>query len=512
MDRAPVTAADLVAVRERLVEAALPEGQPERIDLLRALEELKAAVTAVQATVVVALDASARQEEASAGVPAAKRGRSVPAQVGLALRESPARARSFLGAARAWRTELPHTFSALRAGRLSAWRATVLVRETAHLPVEARRLVDREICADAAASEGVGTAELIARVKKRAAELDPAAVADRARRAQGERAVWIRPAPDTMSYVTALLPVAQGVGVYAALRRAADGAVGRGDERSRGQIMADTFVERVTGQARADEVPVAVNLVVSDATLLGAGHAPAVLTADAGPGGGVVPAQVARNIVAHGLDANASWLRRLYVDPGGNLVAASSRSRFFVEGLAAMLRARDQGICRTPFCDAPVRHADHVVPASRNGPTELSNGQGLCESCNQVKNSGALRQRVIDDGPRHTVVTTTATGHVYASIAPEPPRPAVRAVTPATVRRVSRETGRPTAGLRPTVGVRPAVAQAGRRRQTTATAKVARTGHGPPSGRSPAPGRQQQPRSPVERELIAGRLLARAQG
>jgi hypothetical protein len=31
--------------------------------------------------------------------------------------------------------------------------------------------------------------------------------------------VTIRPAPDCMTYVTALLPVAQGVGVYAALNR-----------------------------------------------------------------------------------------------------------------------------------------------------------------------------------------------------------------------------------------------------------------------------------------------------
>ena len=48
-----------------------------------------------------------------------------------------------------------------------------------------------------------------------------------------------------MTYVTALLPVAQGVGVYAALRRAADTTF---DDRSRGQVMADTLVERVTGR------------------------------------------------------------------------------------------------------------------------------------------------------------------------------------------------------------------------------------------------------------------------
>ena len=66
------------------------------------------------------------------------------------------------------------------------------------------------------------------------------------RKAESDRTVTIRPAPDTMTYVTALLPVAKGVGVYAALKRAADTTF---DDRSRGQVMADTFFERVTGQA-----------------------------------------------------------------------------------------------------------------------------------------------------------------------------------------------------------------------------------------------------------------------
>ena len=42
---------------------------------------------------------------------------------------------------------------------------------------------------------------------------------DRAARAEADRTVTIRPAPDTMTYVTALLPVAKGVGVYAALNK-----------------------------------------------------------------------------------------------------------------------------------------------------------------------------------------------------------------------------------------------------------------------------------------------------
>lgn len=346
-------------------------------------------------------------------------------RIGLALRESPVRARSFLGAAKAWHAEMPHTFAALQAGVLSPWRATALVKETAHLPLEERVRIDAELCADRRALESLGTKALIARVRRRGAELDPAAAAERARRAAADRAVWVRPAPDTMTYVTALLPVAQGVGVYAALRRAADLGPGAGDGRSRGQIMADTLVERVTGQATADAVPVAVNLVVSDATLLGAGHEPG-LVVDAAGAGGVVPAQVARSLVASGLDADAVWLRRVYADPAGRLVAASSSGRFFADGLADVLRVCDQGLCRTPYCDAPVRHLDHVRPAALGGPTEVDNGQGLCEACNLAKNAGGFTQSVGASPPGpHAVVTTTATGHRYVSTAPPPPRPAM---------------------------------------------------------------------------------------
>ncbi len=76
----------------------------------------------------------------------------------------------------------------------------------------------------------------------------------RARKATSERHVSIRPAPDTMAYVTALLPVTQGVALYAALTRHATSAKAAGDERGKGQIMADTLVERATGQATASDV------------------------------------------------------------------------------------------------------------------------------------------------------------------------------------------------------------------------------------------------------------------
>jgi hypothetical protein len=52
-----------------------------------------------------------------------------------------------------------------------------------------------------------------------------------------------------MCYLTALLPVYEGVAVHAALTRHADTSRSDGDPRSRGQLMADALVERITGTA-----------------------------------------------------------------------------------------------------------------------------------------------------------------------------------------------------------------------------------------------------------------------
>ena len=131
---------------------------------------------------------------------------------------------------------MPHTLAALEQGQLSEWRATLIVRESACLDVEDRRALDAELCGDPAGLDGMGDARVAATAKAIAYRLDPHAVVDRAAKAETERTVTIRPAPDTMTYLTALLPVAQGVSVYAALRREADTTF---DGRSRGQVMAD---------------------------------------------------------------------------------------------------------------------------------------------------------------------------------------------------------------------------------------------------------------------------------
>ncbi|MFD2027707.1 HNH endonuclease [Promicromonospora aerolata] len=426
--------------------------QAEWVDLLGELEALKNTAAAAQARLAVALEQATRSDEARQGIRAERRGRGVPSQVGAAMQSSPHGGGSFLGTARAWVTEMPYTFDALRTGVLSQWRATLMVRETAHLSAEHRARIDEEVCGPAhrAALARMGTKRLIAKVKELAARFDVDACVKRNAKAVSERCVSVRPAPDLMVYLTALVPMQQGVQAYARLKKEAESARATGDERGTGQIMADTLVERITGRepGKADDVPVTINLLVSDQTLLTGGDLtstdltstdptgsggqpgteqpadqPAVVVEGAAAGAGTVPGPVARALVAHAIDADAAWLRAIYVDPRGRLLATTSTSRFHPPGLSALLRAREQGICATAWCDAPVRHIDHVTPHADGGRTSLDNGQGLCVRCNHAKQAPGWTQHPTDVEGRHAVETITPTGHAYTTVVPVPPKP-----------------------------------------------------------------------------------------
>ncbi|MHA7284169.1 HNH endonuclease [Arthrobacter sp. TMS2-4] len=429
------------------------------IDELRALEELKSAIAGRQARAAVAFDLVRRQCDAAAGVPAVEQGRGVAAQLALARRESPARGGRLLGLARALVTEMPHTLAALEAGQVNEWRATLMVRETACLSAADRCAVDDELAADTGTFDGAGDRRLVAAVRAAAYRRDPRSVTERARRAAADRHVSLRPAPDTMTYLTALLPVAQGVAVHAELTRHADTQRAKGDSRSRGQLMADALVERTTGTPDGFS-RIEVQLIMTDRTLFQGESEPARL-----PGYGIVPAGWARDLLtarqesvqaseqtsepsAQRAPAFQVWLRRLYTAPGtGELIAADPRARLFTAGQRRFIQARDH-LCRTPYCDAPIRHYDHIIPWHTNGPTSLSNGAGLCEACNHTKELPGWKTTAppnlnpdpgwkttappsldpdpgssphTGSGARHALRISTPTGHTYHSTAPPLP-------------------------------------------------------------------------------------------
>ncbi|MFE4544230.1 HNH endonuclease [Arthrobacter sp. NPDC056727] len=454
---------DRIGEVKTLLRADLTADGPGLIDQIRAGENVKAMIAGQQARLAVALEARQRREQAEleAGTSPGQAHRSalaaedlgkkrpkehttgVAEQIALARGESPHRGGRLLGMAKALVTEMPHALGALDTGQLNEEKAMYVVKETACLTVEDRAAVDEELAADTGTFDGVGTRGVIAAVKAAATRRDPRSITQRASHATSERSVSLRPAPDCMTYLTALLPAHQGVALYTALTRQADALRSAGDPRSRNQAMADTLVERTTGTP-GGITGIEVNLVMTDRTLLQGDSEPARLT-----GYGIVPAAWARNLLnpeqaqetAHQETAAKDavkdlkiWLRRLYTAPDtGDLVAMDSRRRLFPPPLRRFIQVRDD-TCRTPYCDAPIRHHDHIIPWHNNGPTSLANGAGLCEACNHIKELPGWKTQP-RPGPRHTIEITTPTGHTYRSTAP--PLPGTSRTPPACPRTVS---------------------------------------------------------------------------
>jgi len=103
-------------------------------------------------------------------------------------------------------TELPRTYAALCAGRVPEWRALIVARETLWLTREQRAVVDAEL---APRLESLGDRQVEAEAKKLGYALDPAGFVERSRTAEKDRRVSLRPAPDCMARLSALVPLTQ---------------------------------------------------------------------------------------------------------------------------------------------------------------------------------------------------------------------------------------------------------------------------------------------------------------
>jgi hypothetical protein len=218
---------------------------PGLVDQLTALEELKRSIGAAQARLSVTLADSQRAEQLKAGVPAEKLGMGVAAQIALARKEPPSRGARLLMAAEALVEDMPNTLASLSEGQISEWAAAVIVKATAELSGPDRACVDAAIATSLAT---LSDSQLDKTARALAQQADPSSVHRRTRRAIGDRAVSYRTEDDSMSTISARLPVADGLAVDATLRRAADRARARGDDRTRAQVMADTLVEAITGR------------------------------------------------------------------------------------------------------------------------------------------------------------------------------------------------------------------------------------------------------------------------
>lgn len=486
------------------------------LSIIETLEQVKNACAAAQARATHEYT-ERRLSALAVGSDADRKARhDIASRIARARRVSPPQGRRNLELSRMLVRDLPRTLDALAAGQTNEHRAGLIAHAAACLGTADRATLDTDL---GPRLSGKGNRAVQAEADRIAAELDAAAVVERHRRAVKDRRVTLRPAPDTMTYLTALLPVADGVATWAALDRHATLAKAQGDRRSRGQLMADELTRRLlhgtsrtrffeqpdsdpalpsselsggrptdcritappgpwpaspaptpeeaaacdgdvaaspaapsheadidvragtggcrvgrptlgddtrrdtaagttttSGQLRpivnedpagaphdrpslvASDVQVDTKppmgaalspvrqidlmLVMTDRALLDGADTPAVIS-----GYGPVPAALARGMLADADPDTRVFLRRLYTDPTREqLLTADARGRLFPHAVRQFVLARDQR-CRTPFCDAPIRHIDHTVPHSAGGSTSLDNSGGLCERCSLTKNA-----------------------------------------------------------------------------------------------------------------------------
>ncbi len=302
-------------------------------------------------------------------------------EIGQAMGLSEGQVTSRLAAAERLRERAPQTWLAFRRGDVDWARSreiasTLLVLQR---PESHDRLDDTVVTY----AKGHTVAELRAWLRRFVARVEAEEAAQRAEAARRQRDVQVTHVDDAMGWVNAFIPSPQAAAIDARLRRTPRPD---GDDRTRGQVRADAFIDLLlaedtpaTGRARTD-----IGVVIDADVLVGAEPGPAV----SDDGTWTVPAEW---VLEH-LDPDDTFFHRLLVDPiTKDVLAHEYVGRFAPDVLATATSFRD-GVCQAPGCLRPARDCDldHREPHPR-GPTKGSNLWALHRRHHAMKSHRTLR-------------------------------------------------------------------------------------------------------------------------
>ncbi|MCS6711521.1 DUF222 domain-containing protein [Brachybacterium sp. EF45031] len=424
----------------------------DRIEAIAALEGLRGAVGALQARLQVAFRDAQVEQQREQGVRPEHLGRGIADQIALARRISPSQEQKHLDLNAVLVESLPQTLEHLASGTVHETAAHEVAKAVRTLGEADRAAVDRALAEDLPTL----TPRQVARSARAVADrLQPTAMTERHRVARDGRCVLLQHEEDGMVRLSALLPVEKGVAAHAALESHARARLATGDERTRGQIMADVMAELllhaagagrpcppssraddVDGRTAAPAVGIEVQLIMTDLALLGGDDETAQLN------GIPVPAAIARHLAlgedpadptgTEGIREGTRWIRRLYTHPAtGDLRATDPRRRTFPADVRRFLTLRER-TCRHAHCDAPVRDIDHVQRYADGGETVPGNAVATCQRHNLATEMPGWRKELHTDPATGATElrVTTPTGHRYTSTAPRLRGPAVGDATP----------------------------------------------------------------------------------
>lgn len=383
--------------------------------LIQELEWLKDAITARQIELTAACSDDTRARRP--GIAHDRSARHTGVGVAFARRRHPVAGQRLVHQARALVHEMPSVLAAMRAGHLNEEAAAVLVRETEGLDPAARAQTADEL---QDRWQYLGERGLREAARGIVTRLDPDLAHVRTIAAAEDRHVTWRSAPDSMMRLSALIPATAGLSCVQALQAAADAAIAekattqkvptKVTQQDRRRAQADALVALITGAKPGEQpaVDVQVNLMIPIEALTG--DAPGVLE-----GYGTISGHLARDLIKACPEEQGPAIRRIFTTPGHQeLIGMESTSRTYTGLLREFIRLRDQR-CRTPYCESPAKHTDHIQPAATGGPTTAKNGRVTCARCNYDKEDPGYH---VTGEAGH--VTCTAGG---VSVRSQPPRP-----------------------------------------------------------------------------------------
>lgn len=415
-----------VSMRDPVPDTA-PGSPQEALAVVAGIEQLRSGLAALDASWQVTTEQRVREADADHGVREEDQGRGAAQEMALARRISPTSSSLSLAAARRLVALMPSTLDLLAEGRIPERNAQAITGALDGAGPEACAAIDEWIEEDPARLDGLGTGRTRQLVRELCQALDPRDSRGRAERAARKRGVSVEPLGNGMARLTATLRALDAAAIMADLGTAAEARRAAGARDTHQALQADELVARVLGAPVAASTPstpashvrLDVGIVITDRALLereddaecadieGYGPIPAHIITDTlrgRPPGSIIPTGASWPREEDADIATSSVFRRLYTHPRtGELVAMESTARAFPTGLARMIRWRDR-TCRTPWCNARIRHLDHVQAHAGGGPTSFENGQGLCARCNYLKEHGGWSVRPTTEPPDHSGV------------------------------------------------------------------------------------------------------------
>ncbi|WP_433556668.1 DUF222 domain-containing protein [Pseudonocardia xinjiangensis] len=406
----------------------------------------------------------------AAGLTAAQAVESAQAEVGMMLRLSPGGTAWRVGEARQLVEQFPAIFAALEAGAITLAKARIIAEACTDLHPDAAMAVEQKVLARAPQQT---TGQLRAALRRAVLRADSEAAARRRERKRRERAVVLYPERDGMATLSATLPAAEAVGVFAVLDQHARGC-GSADERPMAARRADALVDLVlretgfcsaAGQEAAaaevattcstdsppsgdspapplpgsdrlpgvapqggaptvtNKVSIQIRVTVPLDTLRGTSDEPGELA-----GYGPIPAEHARQLAA---EPDSIW-NRLVTDPVSGALLDYGTTRYRPPPhLTEHLIARHQ-YCQGPGCRVPANRCDldHNIPfdpVAGEGPTSAANLGPKCRPHHRLKGMPGWSVSQYPDG---SITWTTPSGHTYR--VDPPPLTEPRTPTPVT--------------------------------------------------------------------------------